>query len=366
MGMSRLSTVGAAASLPPPHPRGSLIEDQYRVANARAARAIQAPGGEVGAAPAPPAAPAEAAGEETPGATTVFAGQSESGSTPSDMALAVGKTYVVQMVNSAVAVYDKNGVLQAGFPKSLGSFFSGSTGDVGDPRAFYDWNKGRFVVTADDFSGGRVWLAASDTSDPRGSWHVYSFNVWDANANCRVAGHSCADFPTLGFDDRGADATIYLAINFFPTAGGYTTYVLLLPKANIYAGSGFGFNFWFNLTFGGRLQDTIQPMNLLTGNEHPRAGFAINSHDNFFNGQCSSAACSGLVVWAFSNNFRQAAARGPNSPRCSSPPRIPTPCPPAPTSRDARVASTLAIRGSRRLHPTMPGPSPAPSKPVDP
>jgi len=309
--MSRLSTVGAAANLPPPHPRGSLNDDQYRIAKARAARAMQAPGGEVGAAPAPPAAPAEAAGEETPGATTVFAGQSENGSTPSDMALAVGSTFVVQVVNSAIALYNKNGALQAGFPKSLGSFFSGSTGDVGDIRAFYDWNKGRFVVSADDFTGGRIWLAASDTADPRGSWHVYSFNVWDSNANCRVAGHSCADFPTLGFDDRDADATIYLAINFFPAAGGYTTYVLLLPKAQIYAGAGFGFNFWFNLTFGGRLQDTIQPMNLLTGNEHPRAGFAINSHDNFFNGQCSSAACNGLVVWAFSNNLQASGSPGP-------------------------------------------------------
>jgi len=56
--MSRLSTVGAAANLPPPHPRGSLNDDQYRIAKARAARAMQAPGGEVGAAPAPPAAPA--------------------------------------------------------------------------------------------------------------------------------------------------------------------------------------------------------------------------------------------------------------------------------------------------------------------
>jgi hypothetical protein len=301
--MSLLNTAAGAAKLSPPHPRGSLTPDQYGVAKALAARAAKAPGGEVGAAPA-------GSVEETPGASKVFLGQSESGSTPSDMALAVSNNWVVQVVNTSIAVYGRGGVLQAGFPKSLGSFFAGSTGDVGDPRAFFDWNQNRFVVVADDFTGGRIWLAASATDDPRGSWHVYSFNVWDSAANCRASGHSCADFPMLGFDDRDADATIYISLNFFPAAGGWSDYVLLLPKAKIYNGAGFGFNFWFNLSFNGRLQDSVQPMNLLTGNEHPRAGFAIDAHDNFFNGQCSTSACNGIVVWAFSNNLQATGSPG--------------------------------------------------------
>src|SRR5262249_23510269 len=44
---------------------------------------------------------------------------------PSDMALAVGNTSVgvLQGVNDCVSVFDKNGVQQAGFPKSSPTFF---------------------------------------------------------------------------------------------------------------------------------------------------------------------------------------------------------------------------------------------------
>ena len=285
-----LSAAAAASHTAPPHPRGSLSATQYEAAKAAAAHAPAAHGGAIG----PP--PVGANQAPTPPATTVFAGQSEQGGiAPSDMALAVSQTWVVQVVNEVIAVYDKSGVLQAGFPKSLGTFVGGS-GDNGDPRAFYDWSANRFVVVVDDFTNGRTYVAASATSDPRGAWHVYSFNVW-GTANCRTG--ACNDFPTTGFDDQ----TIYLGINFFPAAGGYSDFMLLLPKAQIYAGAGFSFRFWSGLTFGGVLQDTIQPVTLLTGNEHPRAGFAVNTRDMFAKNQCTSSACNGIVVWAFSNNL---------------------------------------------------------------
>lgn len=285
-----LNAAEAAGRKAPPHPRGTLNATQYEAAKAAAARAPATHAGQTGPAPI------REIGKETPGATVVFAGQSEQGGiAPSDMALAVSQTWVVQVVNEVIAVYDKTGVLQAGFPKSLGTFVGGS-GDNGDPRAFYDWSWNRFVVVVDDFTNGLTYVAASATPDPRGAWHVYSFNVW-GTANCRTG--ACNDFPTTGFDDQ----TIYLGINFFPAAGGYSDFMLLLPKAKIYAGAGFSFRFWSNLSFGGILQDTIQPVTLLTGNEHPRAGFAVNSRNNFATNQCSSSACNGIVVWAFSNNL---------------------------------------------------------------
>ncbi len=291
LSLVRSLTAAEAASLQaPPHPRGSLNEAQYRVAKARAAHAAATHSGQVGLAPV------GAAGEETPAASKVFAGQSEAGGiVPSDMALAVSGSWVVQVVNSVIAVYDKSGNLQSGFPKSLGAFVGG-TGDNGDSRAFYDWSWGRFVVEVDDFTSGRTYIAASATGDPRGVWHVYSFNPW-GTADCRTG--ACNDFPMIGFDNQ----TIYLSVNFFPATGGWSPYVLLLPKATIYAGGGFSYRYWFNLTFNGFMQDTVQPVTLLTGKENPRAGFAINSYNNFQTNQCSSSACDGLVVWAFSNNL---------------------------------------------------------------
>lgn len=280
--------------LPPPEPRGGITEEEYEARKAEAAKGLGlAPGGATGPAPA-------GLGRETPGASPVFLGQGNaSGVAPSDMAVAVSPQFVVQVVNSSIAVYNKSGVLQTGFPKSLSSFFPSNSGDMGDPRAFYDWNRGRFVILADDFTAGAIHLAASATNSPLGAWHQYTFNVW-GSTNCRVAGKGCPDFPQLGYDDT----TIYIGVNFFPGSGGISDYMLLLPKSKIYAGAGFGFNFWFNLSFGGTNVDTVHPSVPLAPSEHPRAGIAVNSFNiNFGNGQCRSA-CNGLVFWAFSNNLQ--------------------------------------------------------------
>jgi hypothetical protein len=280
--------------LPPPEPRGGISEEEYEARKAEAAKGFAlAPGGAKGAAPA-------GLGLETPFASPVFPGQGNASQVaPADMALAVSSSYVVQLVNESIAVYNKSGVLQAGFPKPLATFFANNSGDIGDVRAFYDWNANRFVVLADDFTRGTIHLASSATSSPLGAWHQYAFNVW-GSTDCRVSGAGCPDFPQLGYDDT----TIYIGINFFPGAGGISDYMLLLPKAKIYSGAGFGFNFWFNLSFGGTLVDTVHPSVPVNASEHPRAGIAVNTFNiNFGGGQCRTG-CNGLVFWAFSNNLQ--------------------------------------------------------------
>jgi hypothetical protein len=288
--------------LPPPEPRGGISKEEYDARKAQAAKGLGlAPGGYKGAAPANPI------GREVPGATPVFAGQSEQGGiAPADMALAVSPLYVVQLVNESIAVYNKNGVIQSGFPKPLSTFFSSNTGDIGDVRAFYDWKVGRFVVLADDFTAGVIHLASSATNNPLGAWHQYTFSPWGA-ADCRASGSACPDFPQLGYDDT----TIYVGINFFPASGGVSDWMLLLPKTKIYSGAGFGYNLWSNLSWGGVLVDTVHPSVPLAGSEHPRAGIAVNSFNiNFGGGQCVSA-CNGLVFWAFSNNLQASGSPGP-------------------------------------------------------
>ncbi len=308
--LDQLPQAGAipAGALPSPRPRGAVNESEYLARKAAAARqvsyATQA-NAIAGQTQMPDAV------RQTPGATTVFSGLGQAGSVPSDMALTVNKSWVVQVVNSRIAVYNKTGTLQAGFPKALGGaggFFPAATTDTGDPRAFYDNQNNRFVVVADDFTGGAMWLAASQTDDPRGAWNIYSFAPWGA-ASCRSFGSSCPDFPMIGFDDQ----TIYLSLNFFPSTGGVSDWMLLLPKGLIYSGSGFSYNFWNNFTWGGTPIDTLQPVSLLDAAEHPRAGLAVASFNiNFGGGQCSGASgCSGMMVWAFSNNIVAAGSPGP-------------------------------------------------------
>ena len=220
--------------------------------------------------------PPPTAGAPTPGFDFAFfaidQAQGCGSCEPPDMAVAVSENFVVQIVNTAIAVYDKRGNLQSGFPKSINAFFGFSSGTyTTDPRAFYDWANHRFVfvmLTESDRGGsdnvGSLLIAASEGHDPRLGWHTYApaFQIGGTG--------ECPDYPTLGDDANnwGNGVTkggIYVGINQFgpsPNAcnGGFIgTYMFLLPKDAIYSGAGFGFQFYQNFTVGGTLVDTIEP-----------------------------------------------------------------------------------------------------------
>src|SRR6202023_70633 len=67
----------------------------------------------------------------TPAASPTFGGMANSpaicpyfgGCQPPDMAIAASTSWVVQAVNTSVAVYSPTGVLQPGFPKTTQTFF---------------------------------------------------------------------------------------------------------------------------------------------------------------------------------------------------------------------------------------------------
>ena len=233
---------------------------------------------------------------------------------PSDMALAVGTNFVVQVVNTQIAVYNKNGVLQSGFPKSADTFFNLASGTyTTDPRAFYDWANHRFVVVmlteSNPFNPnggnnvGGLLIAASETQDPRGVWRVFNpaFNIGNAG--------ECPDFPTLGHDSNnwGAGATkggIYVGINQFSGSGicqnsGFSgNYFFMIAKDGIYNG---GTYFWWTastFTHGGTLVDTLAPANMTDWADRPSSVLIANTLNmNFGGGQNT------LVVWSVTNPF---------------------------------------------------------------
>ncbi len=241
-----------------------------------------------------------------------FAGAGENGSTPSDMALAVGPTYVLQAVNDSILITDKNGVIQSGYPKTAQSFFGlASTTYVTDPRAFYDWGNARFVVImleetlAASGNQGYLLLAVSKTNDPRGAWYNYG-----ATFQIGATGE-CPDYPTLGNDHTpwigSAKGGIYIGINQFSncsSSGSFIqNYMFLLPKTSLYTGAGYSYWAQYGFNVGGTLVDTIQPMNVTAASHNPAAEFMVNSYNlKFGGGQCSTG-CNGLVVWAISNPF---------------------------------------------------------------
>ncbi len=265
--------------------------------------------------------PNPTAGAYTPVASTHFQGMADSasicpyfgGCQPPDMALAASGSFVLEGVNTSFAVYSTAGALQSGWPKNAQNFFGvpnpGSCDPAGpflsDPRAFYDSVDKRFWVAELQVEGAfginscpflsRYWIAVSQTSDPRGSWNIYAFDMAIGTTNA-------ADYTQFGFDGQA----IYFSGNMFNQAGTAYEYAQILgaKKSAMEAGLGvtaFGFRF---LSFSGVTVDTVQPVEVEAAKGGgPRAGLFIssfNGNGDPFGDDCFSTACVGYVVWALS------------------------------------------------------------------
>jgi hypothetical protein len=95
---------------------------------------------------------------------------------PPDPTAAVGPNHVVQMTNGLWSVWDKTGVQAPGFPKDINIPLGGVIS--GDPIVLYDreadrWFISQFQLPADE----QFKIAVSTTSDPTGSFAVYSYDV---------------------------------------------------------------------------------------------------------------------------------------------------------------------------------------------
>ena len=95
---------------------------------------------------------------------------------PPDPSAAVGPNHVVQMTNGLWTVFDKNGVEASGFPKDLNDPLGGVVS--GDPVVLYDREADRWFITQFQLPASNQFkIAVSTTSDPTGSYAVYSYDV---------------------------------------------------------------------------------------------------------------------------------------------------------------------------------------------
>jgi len=95
-----------------------------------------------------------------------------SNASPPDPTGAVGPDHIVEMTNTVWGVFDKDGNIAAGFPKSINDPL-GASGD-GDPIVVYDREADRWVITQFNFSS-QFLIGVSTTGDPTGSYTVYQF-----------------------------------------------------------------------------------------------------------------------------------------------------------------------------------------------
>jgi hypothetical protein len=102
---------------------------------------------------------------------------------PPDANGTAGPNHYMQTINSVYAIYSKAGVLLAG-PSNLNLLFgnvTGATCNDGDPIILYDEQANRWLVVEFSICGANDYMlvAVSQTNDPTGTWHRYSFDVDD-------------------------------------------------------------------------------------------------------------------------------------------------------------------------------------------
>jgi hypothetical protein len=158
-----------------------------------------------------------------------------SGFSPPDTHGAISTTQFVEIVNTALVVYDRDSgaVLRRvplnqvfGYPVPPGQF-------IIDPRAAYDRAADRFVITgvasAEAPDVEFFFIAVSETPDATGAFLVQRVNVRQPPFTF----NALFDYPILGI---GTDAVFVTANIFAPALVGAD--LVVFPKAPLYAGQG--------------------------------------------------------------------------------------------------------------------------------
>jgi len=152
---------------------------------------------------------------------------------PPDQALCVGNGFVVEAVNTAVAVYRADTHALVSGPTALNQFFGlapevirtppARFGDfTSDPRCIFDRATNRFFLIllqldvdppSGGFTGGSSQLiAVSKSGNPADGWNFYKLNTTAHGTSCPCFG----DQPLMGADDNG----FFLSANAFSLVTG--------------------------------------------------------------------------------------------------------------------------------------------------
>lgn len=176
---------------------------------------------------APTQGSASKSGSAKPGSSVItaspaaeFPGAGFTGFIPPDGGVAAGPVNVVETVNGAVNIYDKNGNLLSS--QGLAAFFGASDFSF-DPSVYYDPYIGRFWVVAasenDSPARSTFMVAVSQTSDATSGWLIY---FTDFTVDGGSATNNWCDYPHLGLDSQA----IYMSCNqfSFPSTSGSFQY----------------------------------------------------------------------------------------------------------------------------------------------
>ena len=170
--------------------------------------------------------------------TALFPGISATGWEPPDPDIAVGPTHIVEVVNSTIAIFTKNG--NKVFEQTGQNFFKSVSPESFDfdPKIIYDQVAKRFVYVDlglnDQSTGGTASLliGVSNTSDPTGTWKLFKVDVKQTNGS----NNFWWDYPGMGYNKD----MICFSGNMFAMQGssGFNGVQLVsFDKSTLYAGT---------------------------------------------------------------------------------------------------------------------------------
>lgn len=230
--------------------RPTMSQSDYRAAKAAAAAEAELGYPEV-ESPKVPLTQPELKGININGVNETEAG----GLRPPDTHGAVGLDHFVEITNSHIDIYRKSDGVRVK-SVSLASFFGYTTQTLFDPRCVYDSAEDRWIMSAEAFQESatvqRHFVAVSVTSDPLGSFHIYSGDVNILNNS------DFWDFPQLGVDSKA----IIITANIFRRGLIYKeSWVVVADKSRLYNGLS------ARLKLFTRLDGTIAPPIVLDNND---------------------------------------------------------------------------------------------------
>lgn len=150
---------------------------------------------------------------------------------PPDIGAAAGPNHLMIALNSQVRIQDKAGAILS--TVTLNNFFSSLAGitSVFDPKVLYDRVAQRWIITAPAnaaSANSSLCLGISATSDPTGTWNLYSFDADAANTKW-------FDYPSIGFNGNW----IVVTGNIFTVSSNsfVGAMILMFDKAATYSGT---------------------------------------------------------------------------------------------------------------------------------
>lgn len=175
-----------------------------------------------------------------------YQGITYTGWKPPDTHIAVGGNYVLMVVNSSWAIFNKTtgaNIYQTTFTNWFSAVNPPDPNFIFDPKIMYDSinNRWVFIALSVNFSTNQsaYLISVSQTSDPTGWWWLWNL---DADLDGSNQTNNWADYPGLGYDQNA----VFITSNQYQFGGGFR-YVKIrrLKKSELYTGSPLGwYDFW--------------------------------------------------------------------------------------------------------------------------